>query len=210
VIFNHEASAMRAAWSLVEAALGCRIAPEPTASPGWDGLWLDDAQSLFVRTTDTPSGVRLNYAPSPVLATPIGESSATAFGLELRRESDRLIMDRTVDNLHVEARRLAPIAWADGAEIAGRYYSDELDAWLEIEARDGATHIGFKGMLGAGPMERMYPLAEDLWSVTTRRAMDAAPPGEWTILARRDANDRVIGLTVGCWLARNIDYYPVR
>jgi len=209
VIFNHEASAMRAAWSLMEAALGCRIAPEPTAAHGWDGLWLDDAQGLFIRTTDTPSGLRLHYAPSPVLAPPVGDTVARTFGLELRLEGERLVMDRAVENLHVEARRLAPVAWADGAEIAGRYRSDELDAWLEIEARDGATHVGFEGRLGTGPMERMYPLAQDLWSVTTRRAMDAAPPGEWTVLIRRDADGGVAGLTVGCWLARNIDYRRV-
>jgi D-aminopeptidase len=175
-------------------------------SKGWDGLWLDDTQRLFVRTTDTPSGVRLHYAPSPALATPTADGGARALGLELQRHGDRLIMDRTVDNLHVEARHLAPVAWADGAEIAGRYRSDELDTWLEIEARDGATYVGFEGMLGTGPMERMYPLAQDLWSVTSRRAMDAAPPGEWTVLVRRDADGQVSGLTIGCWLARNIDY----
>jgi len=209
VIFNHEASAMRAAWSLMEAALGCRIAPEAAPARGWDGLWLDEVQRLFVRTTDTPSGVRLHYAPSPVLAPQVGDEVAKTFGLELRREGDRLIMDRTVENLHVEARRLAPVAWADGAEIAGRYRCDELDAWLEIEARDGATHVGFEGMLGCGPMERMYPLAKDLWSVTTRRAMDAAPPGEWTVIVQRESDGRVAGLTIGCWLARNIDYRRV-
>lgn len=206
VIFNHEASAMRAAWSLMEAALGCRIAPEPAPVQGWDGLWLDEAQRLFVRTADTPSGVRLHYGPSPALATPTGADTAQAFGLELRHDADRLVMDRTVENLHVEARRLAPVTWADGRELAGRYRSGELDAALEIEARDGALHIGFTGMFGTGPMERMYPLAEDLWSVTSRRAMDAAPPGEWTLLVHRDALGHITGLTLGCWLARNIEY----
>jgi D-aminopeptidase len=209
VIFNHEASAMRAAWSLMEAALGCRIAPEPVPAKGWDGLWLDEAQGLFARTADTPSGVRLNYAISPVLAAPVGENSARALGLTLRREGDRLLMDRTADHFHVDARRLTPLAWADGTEIAGRYRCDELDALIEIEARDGAVHVGFAGLLGTGPMERMYPLAKDLWSITTRRAMDAAPPGEWTLICRRNPDGAVSGLTIGCWLARNLDYRRV-
>ncbi|RYH12806.1 MAG: aminopeptidase, partial [Alphaproteobacteria bacterium] len=94
-------------------------------------------------------------------------------------------------------------------EIAGRYRCDELDAWLEIEARDGGVHVGFEGMLGRGPMERMYPLAKDLWSITTRRAMDAAPPGEWTVIVRRDPDGTIGGLTIGCWLARNLHYRRV-
>lgn len=206
VIFNHEASAMRAAWGLMEAALGRRIATDPVPAKGWDGLWLDDRQGLFVRTADTQSGVRLNYSVSPTLAAPVGENGAEALGLALRRESDRLVIDRTIDNLHVEARRLAPLAWADGAGIVGRYRCDELDTWLTIESRDGATHVGFEGMFGTGPMERMYPLAEDVWSITTRRAMDAAPPGEWTVIVSRDSSGEVEGLTIGCWLARNLKY----
>lgn len=206
VIFNHEASAMRAAWGLLEAALGVRIAAEPAPAKGWNGLWMDDEQGLFLRTTDTPSGVRLHYATSPAVAVPEGDDRAKGLGMVLTRAEDRLLMDRTLDNLHVEARRIDPVAWAGGHGIAGRYRCDELGATLVIEARDGATHAGFSGMLGTGPMERMYPLAEDLWSITTRRAMDAAPPGEWTVNVRRDADGIVVGLTVGCWLARKLDY----
>lgn len=55
-------------------------------------------------------------------------------------------------------------------------------------------------------MERMYALAEDIWIVTTRRSMDAAPPGDWTVQVQRDAAGLVCGLTIGCWLARNIHY----
>ncbi|MBH1974073.1 MAG: aminopeptidase, partial [Rhodobacteraceae bacterium] len=62
------------------------------------------------------------------------------------------------------------------------------------------------GLLGTGPMERMYPLAADLWSVTTRRAMDAAPPGEWTLQVHRDAAGNATRLTIGCWLARRIEF----
>jgi D-aminopeptidase len=206
VIFNHEASAMRAAWGLMEAALGVRIATEPAPAKGWNGLWLDDAQGLFLRTTDTPVGVRLHYGTSPAIAVPEGEDRAKGFGLVLTRAEDHIVMERTNDHHRVEARRLAPVAWADGAGIAGHYRCDELDATLVIEARDGATHAGFSGMLGTGPMERMYPLADDLWSITTRRAMDAAPPGEWTVIVRRDADGQVTGLTVGCWLARKLEY----
>lgn len=207
VMFNHEGSAMRAAWSLMEATLGCKIGATPEQAHGWDGLWLDEDRSLLIRTTDRPTGVRLDYAPSPSLPRPTPDGGAEGPGLRLRRTGDRLQMDRPGENLHVDAPALSPVDWADGTAIAGRYRSDDIEAELTIETRDGASYIAFHGMLGTGPMERMYPLAADLWSVTTRRAMDAAPPGEWTLRIRRDANGKVTGLTLGCWLARNIQYH---
>ncbi len=209
VLFNHEASAMRAAEGLMTAALGTAEHASPplaAAGEGWNGLWFDHGRDLFLRTRAVPGGVRLHYAVSPVVLRISGENCAEAPDLALRREGDFLLMERRAENLTLRATRLEPLIWADAAEISGRYHSDALGAALEIEARDGAASIGFEGMLGAGPMERMYPLAQDLWAVTSRRAMDAAPPGEWTLRVRRDAAGRVEGLTLGCWLARGITY----
>jgi D-aminopeptidase len=50
----------------------------------------------------------------------------------------------------------------------------------------------------------MYPVSEGLWVITTRRSMDAAAPGDWTVLALPDG-----GLQVGCWLARGLRYRPL-
>ena len=36
--------------------------------------------------------------------------------------------------------------------------------------------------------------------------MDAPAPGDWTLRVRRDGNGKAAGLTLGCWLARGIDY----
>jgi D-aminopeptidase len=53
----------------------------------------------------------------------------------------------------------------------------------------------------------MAPAGRDVWIVATRRSMDAPAPGDWTLLVRRDAEGRVAGLTLGCWLARAIGYF---
>jgi D-aminopeptidase len=206
VIFNHEASAMRAAEALLAAALDLPAPAAPVPAQGWGGLWLDPEADLFLRTTDTPGGVRLHYAVSPVLLAPVSASQAEAPGILLRREGGALVMERPAENLIVRAGPLEPVDRADAADIAGQYHAGAIDAGLVIEARDGAAYIGFEGLFGPGPMERMYPLAHDLWSVTCRRAMDAAPPGEWTLRIRRGSDGRVTGLTLGCWLARKIQY----
>ncbi|PQV57088.1 D-aminopeptidase [Defluviimonas denitrificans] len=207
VIFNHEASAMRAAEGLMTAALRGPAPAAPVAAHGWGGLWLDDENGLFLRCTDTAEGVRLHYAVSPVMLRPLDDRHAEAPGLALRREGEEMVMERRAENLTVRARPLVPLDRADADDIAGRYHAPGIGAALEIVARDGAAYIGFDGMLGQGPMERMYPLARDLWSVTSRRAMDAAPPGEWTLCIHRAETGEVTGLTLGCWLARAIRYH---
>ena len=206
VMFNHEANAQAAAASLLAAAVG-HSEPAGTAdTAGWDGLWLDEAQGLVARTTADPAGVTLRYGTGPVRLTVGPDGMARGAGIMVSRDGDRLLMRRGTENLIVNARPLRPVDHVDGAGIAGRYWSDELDAALVIDACDGATFAGFDGMLGSGPMERMYPVGQDVWIITSRRSMDAAPPGDWTVWLHRDAAGAVSGLTLGCWLARRIGY----
>lgn len=207
VMFNHDTATFTSAISLMEATLGLPPRANEAVRPqGWDGLWLDEERGLILRTVQDATGVRLYYSPSPSRLAVGADGIARGQGLALERDSDTLVMHRYHENLHVRARPLARIDDADGSEIAGRYHSEELDADLEIEARDGAVHALFTGMLGTGPMERMYALAQDIWIVTSRRSIDASPPGDWTVRVRRNTDGSVSGLTIGCWLARSIDY----
>ena len=50
-----------------------------------------------------------------------------------------------------------------------------------------AFYGGFEGMLGTGPMQPLYPSAEDVWLMPCQRSMDAPAPGDWTVRVRRDA-----------------------
>ena len=209
VMFNHDTNTFTAAATLLDAALGRDGQAETVRPEGWDGLWLDEAQGLVVRTAADGTGIKLRYGPSAARATLSTDGIARGQGFSLRKDGGTLLMRRDSENLTVRARRLQPVEWADPASIAGRYRSGELEAFLEIEARDGAAFAVFEGLYGKGPMERMYALAEDVWVVTSRRALDAAAPGDWTVLVERDAAGAVTGLRVGCWLARGIDYRRV-
>lgn len=205
VMFNHEANAHAAATWLLETALGL-AAPTPAPLQGWDGVWLDRENGLIARTTQDATGITLRYGTTPARLTMAADGSATAPGLSLYRTADHLLMWRAAENLTVTAAALAPLDWADGGQIAGRYWSEELEAEMTIEAQDGIAFAGFSGLLGQGPMERMYPVAPDVWAMPTRRSMDAAPPGDWTVQVHRGAAGQVSGLTLGCWLARNLTY----
>ncbi len=206
VMFNHEANAHAAATWLLETALEVPTSP-PLPPKGWDGLWLDPANGLIARTLQDATGVTLRYGTTPARLTMAADGSAVSPGLILRQGPDGLQMQRLTENQTIAATALEPIDWADGSQIAGRYWSDELEAEMIIAAQDGVAFAGFQGLLGSGPMERMYPVARDLWTMPTRRSMDAAPPGDWTVQIHRGTGGAVAGLTIGCWLARNIAYH---
>jgi D-aminopeptidase len=210
VMFNHDTRTFSAAAALIDAALGRDTRIETIRPEGWDGLWLDEEQGLVVRTVQDASDVKLYYAPSPARLAVLTDGIARSQALSLHKQDGSLVMHRDSENLHVIARPITPLEWADGTGIAGRYWSEELEAYLEIEARDGATYAVFEGTLGTGPMERMYASAEDIWIITTRRSIDAAPPGDWTVRVNRDTTATITSLTVGCWLARKITYQRVQ
>jgi len=210
VHFNHEANAHTAAVELMRTAIG----QVEDAKPGpvgedWAGQWLCPETGLLARIEPGASGATLRYATGPDALKP-GADGLEAAGISVAREGASLTMRREGENLTTTMAPLPPAdGTADGAEIAGRYESAELGAKMVIEARDGGVYAFFEGMLGVGRMERVHAIARDTWIVVTRRSMDAAPPGDWTLSVTRDAAGKVTGATLGCWLARRIGYVKI-
>ena len=193
---------------LIEAALGHTDA-EPAAVPqGWQGLWLDETNGLILRTVVADGGVTLHYATTPTRLRIGADGVARGKGISLERQGAAMVMRRMDENRVITVQPLQPSDRADITGVAGNYWSDELQASLQLGGGDGAAHAGFEGMLGRGPVERMYPAAQDVWIIPTRRAMDASPPGDWTLRVQR-TDGVVTGVTLGCWLARDITYAKV-
>ena len=124
----------------------------------------------------------------------------------VERQGDGLRMRRRRDNLDTLLQPLPVVETADGAALAGEYRCGETGGTLRLEARDGAVFALFTGRLGQGRMEPVLPAGPDVWLLRTRRSMDAPAPGDWTLMLRRDAQGAVAGLTLGCWLARGLDF----
>ncbi len=206
VLFNHDADFYGAATGLLKAALGL-AEPAPAPMPeGWDGQWICAETGLLARLDSDATGAALRYATFPDRLTAQADGTLAGAGVSLARDGDRLTMRREGENLTTTLAPLAVADAGDGAGIAGRYESAELEAAMVIEARDGGVYAGFEGMLGRGPMERAHPAGPDVWVVATRRSMDAPAPGDWTLRVKRDAAGRVEGADLGCWLARSIGY----
>jgi D-aminopeptidase len=124
----------------------------------------------------------------------------------LTRDGNTLTMRRDAENMLTTLDSFATDIAPLDPEIAGRYESEELEAAMVIEVRDGGVYGRTEGMLGSGIMERLHPVGPDIWIMATRRSMDAPAPGDWTLSLSRDDTGHVMGFRLGCWLARQIDY----
>ncbi|MEI2297040.1 D-aminopeptidase [Ensifer sp. MJa1] len=209
VMFNHEADAHAAATALMKVALGHQ--DPQSASGSWNadspGTFVDRGTGLaLVARLLRPAHVELRFATAPESLVVGEDGTARSAAVTLSAEGATLRMERPRENLSVLAQRVSGVARPD---ITGRFHSAEIDSALDIVSTNGVFYAGFVGMLGSGAMHAMQPLAEDVWLMRCKRAMDAPAPGDWTVLVRRDVQGNVAGLTVGCWLARRIDYAKV-
>lgn len=208
VMFNHEADAHAAATAVMRAALGRSEKPvaKVRPAPEWAGNYLEPSTGLLLRISTVHDGLKVHFGTSAETLPMNGDGVARSSAMTLTRDGDAIRLERPGENLRVVATRI-PDGLRD--DIAGRFVSEELEASFEIVSSGGAWFGAFEGFLGKGAMQPVYPVGEDVWRLSCRRAMDAPAPGDWTIQVRRNAEGVVSGLTVGCWLARKVEYVKV-
>ena len=202
VLFNHSGDAGGAASELLGALLDDAPPPaaEPLPAPAWLGTYLEPETGLVARATAAGGKVRLQYGQSPELLDVLPDGSAGTAATRLVPDGASLRMERPAEN---RRSQLEPIADGPVTKSPGRYRCDELDALLTIQDAGNALYGGFSGFLGHGRMELLNPVGPDLWTLPCPRALDCAPPGDWTLQFHGAA------VQVGCWLARGLEYRRV-
>ena len=208
VMFNHEADAHAAALYLMRTALDRPSAPrsETPADPAWTGVYFEPSSGLSLSVATHGTAVLASLGGGNEVLSFGADGVARSAGMTLSSEGDGLRLDRPGDNLRGLAGRLAGQAARD---IAGRYWSAETSSVLEVESVGSAFAGCFDGFLGRGPMHAMTPVAADIWKLSTPRGMDAPAPGDWTVRVHRNGEGAVEGLTLGCWLARNVTFSSI-
>lgn len=71
-----------------------------------------------------------------------------------------------------------------------------------------SRYAAFDGYLGKGPIHTMRHLGEDVFWMSCFRSLDAPSPGNWTVAFRKEGGE-VKGVTVGCMIARGVEYKRV-
>jgi D-aminopeptidase len=209
VLFNHMSDPQAAAHDALAAVLDtAKPAPDPSLpAPAWLGAHVEPETGLVARIDRAaPGELQLRFAPAPERLRLRPDGSAASSRITLRLADGGLVLERPGENLRA---RLAPLSGTPAPDIAGRYRCDELEAEIAVVDAGGALYGACGGVLGQGRMEQLEPIGPDLWMLPCPRALDVSPPGDWTLAFRRDDAGRVSGVTVGCWLARGLDYARV-
>jgi hypothetical protein len=191
--------------------------PKPksiTAAPELTGDFLDLETLLYLELKVgegvKPGTVSLNYGPGNTGATLklTSDDTAETPGTKLSLRGGVLYVDREDDNRKVQARRIQPpsdaaATAAAGANVIGSYRCEEADSTFTVSGADGVLHGAFDGFLGKGPVWLMRHLGESVWALGNPRSLDSTPPGDWTVVFEGE------GCTVGCWLARGLQYKKI-
>jgi D-aminopeptidase len=208
VLFNHMADTRAAGLDLLAAVLGepqLRVAAEPDT--GWTGSFEEPETGIVVRLETLPDHhVNLWYGPGAETLDPVPGGEAVGGATRLRRMADGIWMDRRGDH---QSTRLIPVHGTPSRDIAGTYHAPEPGADFTCAESGGVLYGAFSGFLGQGMMNALIPVGTDLWRLPCPRALDHAAPGDWTLRFRRDADGKVVGVTIGCWLARRVAFSRV-
>jgi D-aminopeptidase len=208
VAFNHESDSSGAAMLLLAAALGESDKPatsHPDLARKFEGIWIDRENGLLldIAVNAGTGTLSASYDGGPDVLSVGADGVAYGLDMTLTVEAGGIRVTRPGDAINALAVP-AHEASSAGRDIAGVYRSAELESELELTDAGGAWFAGFRGFLGAGPLLPMSLAGKDIWRLACHRSLDAPAPGEWTVQVERADDGKVAGVTVGCWLARNV------
>jgi len=214
VLFNHSQDARSAAIGLAQAILNPDAAPPPATHPalvaGWRRSFIEPETGLIVRLVPTPEGkVALHYGQSPEALLPDQNGGLVGANSVVDPRGDEVFLRRPVDNFASRLHHMPDDAAGRIDGLAGTYHSDEYAADFTCADAGGTLYGAFSGDLGQGEMQIMLPVFNAIWRLPMPRALDCAPPGDWTLEFRRDGEGRVVAVDIGCWLARRVVFRRV-
>jgi hypothetical protein len=177
-------------------------------SPEWPGTYLDTDTGLAITITQGGEGeVLINYHGEPEKSRVTETYKALSDSMVAKLKGDSLQVDIPQDNRTCHAQRVGSWKPASGScELEGDYHCAEIDSVFHCSGSGNMLYGMFDGFLGKGPVNLMRPLGDDLWALACPRGMDAPPPGDWTLIVRRNDGGKVTGFTIGCWLARKLEF----
>jgi len=203
VLFNHMEDPRPAAMDLFGALLD---EPTPTPrhapNPAWQGGYLDPVTGLIARVEITPDQrLALWFGQGRETLDIAANGDAVSGSLSLRRTANGIAMRRGNENFTAD---LVPCAGEAPRDLDGVFHNAEYGAAFTCTTAGDALYGAFSGFLGQGMMQVLIPVGPDVWRLPMPRALDFAAPGDWSLTFQRDAQGRVAGVMVGCWLARGI------
>jgi CubicO group peptidase (beta-lactamase class C family) len=210
VMFNSEnLKAGKAADYIVKKTLHLPDPPTSDVEPAaaWFGHFVDRDTQLSLTVTKGPKGhVKVRYGRDPENIRLVAPDRAEDDDNVATIDGDTLTIHRVEENRTLVAQRIKDDVITDGSRLQGKYKSTEMETTFLCEGRDNMLYGAFDGPLGQGPANLMKRLGENVWTWACPRGLDHTPPGDWTVVFHEDAEGRINGCTVGCWLARRVEF----
>ncbi|KAH8797371.1 beta-lactamase/transpeptidase-like protein [Xylogone sp. PMI_703] len=211
VMLNHEGFAGGVAEDILQKILNMQkpqsINLEPSVA--WHGTFLDKGTQLIVTVSSNKDRGELliSYAGYPETIRLTDSSHGVSRDMIASISGDKLRIQRLKDNRVIEAFRLTSGEYnIENSSFHSTYHCAEVDSIFHCCDEGGLLYGSFDGFLGKGPAHLMRYLGSDVWALACPRGLDAPAPGDWTIVFHRDAYGAVTGATVGCWLARRLEF----
>lgn len=213
VMFNHSANPVEAAETILKRAWKVEEAKPSDVKAGeqWKGNFMDAEAGLVVQVDVNEKGELAVVAGGKMRMK--SENEAASSQNALRLEGDVLHVTCPRDNRKYTARRIRKPTEEEKAGLAkstyeGKYVCEEVESAFNVFGTGEIMYGSFDGFLGKGLGHLMRYVGEDTWLMACPRAMDSAPPGDWTVVFKREG-ERIVGVKLGCWLARNVEYVRV-
>lgn len=219
VMYNYETPANTAPEFIVKKILG-DAEPKPETvnfTSAWKGHYLDEETQLHLAVEEgeeKPGTISFSYGPGTGAesARLISETEAQSDSTKMTLEGDILHVERTDEKRTLKAVRLQAVDKKDLGKtssegVVGVYRNEECDSVFTVSGERGALYGSFDGFLGRGPIWTMKQIgANQVWALGNPRGLDSTPPGDWTVVFKDEKDGKCSRVTVGCWLARNVEY----
>ncbi|PCK77192.1 D-aminopeptidase [Rhizobium sophoriradicis] len=209
VVFNHESDSYCAAMHLLAVAMGENDQAEPShpiLAKKFEGAWIDRETGLLLDVLVDPTGtLNARYTGGGEVLSVREDGVAHGVDMTLQLGPGGVRIIRRGDAINSLA---VPVIGAsnNSHDIAGIYWSAELESELEVKCAGSSWFACFNGFLGSGPLMSLSRAGTDIWRLACQRSLDAPSPGEWTMQIERSVKGKVVGVTFGCWLARKIAF----
>ena len=209
-MFNCEnLKAGKAADYVIKKALNLPDPPTSDIEPdaAWFGNFLDQETQLSLTVSRGPKGqIVVRYGRDPENIPLVAPDHAKNQDNIAAIDGDTLRIYRVGENRNLVAQRIKEEIITDGSRLRGRYQCGEMETTFVCEGQNNMLYGAFDGPLGQGPANLMKRLGENVWTWACPRGLDHTPPGDWTVVFTEDAEGVISGCTIGCWLARRLEF----
>ncbi|MEM8985181.1 MAG: serine hydrolase [Pseudomonadota bacterium] len=212
VLFNHLTAPEKTTFAILDHVLQNKTQPvtgAPAPAPdGVAGRYFDAEAGLSALIEPSDNGLTLSCGGRTFSLRQtetnvfVAENDAASVRVETGA-SPILQFTAPSENVSATFRKSAPPSDMHPGDYVGAYTCRDFDSVMTITAAGAGLTVRFEGRLGAAAAIPLNPVDKDVFIFPCLRALDQAPPGEFTIVFERNESGVVSQAVIGCWLARH-------